>query len=80
MQSEAVNLPRNRDADYDKLMGQANEELHTCIKVLEELDAAKKDHDGTLDLLRQLYFRFRLEDGMQAKYDAIMKRIEGQGN
>ena len=80
LQSEAVNLPRNRDADYDKLMGQANEELHTCIKVLEELDAAKKDHDGTLDLLRQLYFRFRLEDGMQAKYDAIMKRIEGQGN
>lgn len=80
LQSEAVNLPRNRDADYDKLMDQANAELHTCINVLEELDSVKKDHADALDLLRQLYFRFRLEDGMQAKYDAIMKRIEGQGN
>lgn len=76
LQSEAVNLPRNRDADYDKLMGQANAELHTCINVLEELDGVKKDHADALDLLRQLYFRFRMEDGMQAKYDAIMKRLE----
>lgn len=77
LQTEAVNLPRHRDADYDKLMSEANTELHTCIRVLEELDSVKKDHADALDLLRQLYFRFRMEDGMQAKYDAIKLRLEG---
>lgn len=81
LQTEAVNLPRGKDADYDRLMADANKELHVSISVLEELTAAKNDHDAALDLLRQLYFRFRMEDGMQAKYDATVKRLEelGQG-
>ena len=76
LQTEAVNLPKGKDADYDRLMDEANKELHTSISVLEELTAAKNDHESALDLLRQLYFRFRMEDGMQAKYDAVKKRID----
>ena len=76
-ETQAASIPsRGNEAEYERLMDEAKKELHTCLNILEELDSHKKDHLEALDLMRILYFRFRLEDGMQAKYDAVMQRLE----
>lgn len=80
IQKEAMNLPKGRDADYDVMLADANKKWHEAIIRLEELLKKKSDYVDAMDVLKQLYFRFRMEDGMQAKYDAIQKRMEELGH
>ena len=75
-----MNLPKGRDADYDVMLADANKKWHEAIIRLEELLKKKSDYVDAMDVLKQLYFRFRMEDGMQAKYDALQKRMEELGH
>lgn len=79
LQNKAVDLPASEQNKYDALMEQASEKFHNCIPPAEEAIKVAPDHRESLDLLKQLYFRYRAEEGMQAKYDAVKAKLDALG-
>lgn len=77
--NEGVNLQNKaveqRDA-YDRLMEEATASFHRCIEPAEKVLEIEPDHMQALDMLKIVYFRYRQEPGMQAKYDKVQAKIK----
>lgn len=56
---------------YDEYMEQANVLFKKSLSYAEKAMEIQAGHEGTVDILRSLYFKYRQEPGMQAKLDAL---------
>ena len=56
---------------YDEYMEQANVLFKKSLSYAEKAMEIQAGHEGTVDILRSLYFKYRQEPGMQAKLDEL---------
>ncbi|MBQ2608574.1 MAG: hypothetical protein II588_05075 [Paludibacteraceae bacterium] len=57
-----------------------NAMYHAPIEYFEKAIEYSPEDIGTMNQVKSLYYRFRKEPGMQAKYDAMMKKIKEAQN
>lgn len=74
--NRAMEQPASAQEAYDKYMAEADSYFHKSIPYAQKVLDINANHPEALDMLKTVYFRYRTEPGMQAKYDEIMKRIE----
>jgi tetratricopeptide (TPR) repeat protein len=76
---EANKVPAREFEKYDALMSRANKEFKLSIPYMERAHQIDPEEKGTIETLKNLYFRFRMEgQEYKDKYDAILKVIEQQ--
>lgn len=69
---EANKVPAKEVEKYDELVEKSAEEFRASIPYMERAYKVNPEHKGTIETLRNLYFRFRNEsDEMQEKLDKI---------
>lgn len=76
---EANKVPAREFEKYDALMAKANNEFKLSIPYMERAHQIDPEEKGTIETLKNLYFRFRMEGKeYKEKYDAILQKIEQQ--
>ena len=63
------------DAEYKKALDEMNAVFKQSIPYFERAHELRPDNTTYMQTLKMLYYRFRTEEGMQAKYDEIEAKL-----